>query len=124
MTELDYMQFKVLYRPNGSPRDIQEDWVCRDLKELMNTLKGQGVTKETTQFLYVHYTPANTSDVLELVAWKSDPPSGTTTPVKAAEEKTAKPRIRLKSAPVERTPDPVAVKRPPISSGIYTAYGE
>jgi hypothetical protein len=65
------LKFLVLYKVWNSPKPVREDWVCGSVQELMRHLERDGVTKETVDYLYVHYTVPATGDVMECVAWEN-----------------------------------------------------
>lgn len=117
------MLLSVLYKLPREPKPHRADWIVKDLAELMQRLARDGVTTETVEYLYVHYSPTGTTNVLELVAVDNSTtkaPTGeqpTTSAIilpfqkkeeaKTANKKTAKPRVRLKasadSAPIIRS---------------------
>lgn len=120
------MLLSVLYKLPRERKPCRADWVVKDLKELMDRLARDGVTRESVEYLYVHYSPRGTMDVLELVAVDNSAPgskekkeSSNVIPfpkkeeVKAAVEKTTKPRIRLKGSACAAVPT--------ASSYLYTA---
>lgn len=63
------MKFTVLYKLWNHPRQERGDWICSSLQELMGHLARDGITKETVDFLYVHYYVPQTNEVMEMVAW-------------------------------------------------------
>jgi hypothetical protein len=123
------MLMKVLYKLPSERRPTNMDMVVSSLSELMNFLKREGVTTKSVEYLYVHYSPRGTCDVMELVTvdnrlpgHKPDklPVKAETNVIpfpttdKAKDAKTSKPRVRLKATNVE----PVV---PQISSYLFTA---
>lgn len=118
------MKFTVLYKLWNSPRQERGDWVCSNLPELLMHLSKEGVTRETVDFLYVHYYVPNTNEVMELVAWDNKGNSrGKVVDLNAAREERLKkaddllkkteevvdrknkPRIRLKNKTVVTSPN-------------------
>jgi hypothetical protein len=109
MPEVDIYNFRVMYQMLGAKRQIQENWVCASLHELMQNLKNQGVTKNTVQCLYVHQSQVGvktTGEVMEVVAFEAgaqpqDKVIVTPPPKKETKPKEKKPEIKAVTPPAE-----------------------
>ncbi len=123
-----FYQYKVLYRLKGSnTKQVQEDHVCLDLKELMDSMRKQGVSKDTVDFMYVHQRVVGQRGIdgmAEVVAIdnvlsppKKDAPRGVV--VEITKAKKDKPRIRLPTPP-----DPTSTTAKPkvVECMLYSAY--
>lgn len=108
MKEDFFMMMNVLYKLPNQPKPVRGDWVVGSLKEMMKILEKEGITRDSVEYLYVHYSPRGSTDVMELVAvdnnhGKSSVAKDNVIPfrkkdeAKPAEEKTVKPRVRLKA---------------------------
>ena len=65
------MKFMVLYKLWNHPKPERSDWVAGSVVELLQDLKKEGITKESVDYLYVHYTVPSSQDVVECVAWEN-----------------------------------------------------
>jgi hypothetical protein len=113
MDEAKVMLMKVLYKLPSQNKPTVMDMVVASLSELMGHLAREGVTTKTAEYLYVHYSPRGTCDVVELVTVdnrnagaKTDRATGTNvipfpTQDKVKDAKSSKPRVRLKATNVE-----------------------
>lgn len=118
------MHFKVLWKKEKDSAPKQEDFITADLKELMMTLKSQGVSPNNVEYLYVHYHPRPRGDVMEMVAVDNRGEDKKNKKLveklvensqKKLDSTKSKPRVRLKNPPV------VARKRQLVRQGLYTA---
>lgn len=62
------MKFKVMYKMPGQRSPVVADHVMDDLRDLLKFLARDGVTKESVEYMYVHYTPSGSSSTMELLA--------------------------------------------------------
>lgn len=108
------MAFRVLYKLRSAQKSVTVDHIMDDLKDLMTFLARDGINKDTVEYLYVHYTPANSNETMELVCVDNNTrPVETAAPKKSADiipinrvahirkavERSTKPRISLKELP-------------------------
>ena len=120
----DFYNYKVLYKIKGAPKQIQEDWVSSDLKELMDGLKKQGVSKDTVEFLYVHQSVVGDkglNGVAEVVCIDNGTAAKTASPEKKAAlivpiTRAIKEGKKEKEKTTTEKPKVVA-----ISSGLYSS---
>lgn len=60
--------FRVMYKLPEQRIATTTNLIMDDLQDLLKYLARDGITKESVEFLYVHYTPQNTNDTMELVS--------------------------------------------------------
>jgi hypothetical protein len=127
MSKEQAMLLKVLYKIPSERKQTQLDYCVGSLKEMMKLLEREGVTEQNVEYMYIHYSPRGTTDVIELVAVDNRVPKQreantesnvlpflpTKDRAKAAET-AAKPRVRLKAQAVPTTPC--------VRGSIYAAY--
>jgi len=126
MDEVPIMMMKVLYKLPSDNKPTVMDMVVSSLSELMGFLAKDGITTKSAEYLYVHYSPRGTCDVVELVTVdnrKKGPKAETAvgsniipfpTQDKAKDAKPSKPRVRLKATEIVPTP-------PMVRSSLYSA---
>lgn len=105
MSALDVHNFRVMFQITGMKKSTIENHVAENLGVVMATLKTQGVTKNTVDFLVVHQLLAD-GRVAELVDINNKKKDTTSNVVSIESARTAKkpveekPRVKL-PAPVE-----------------------
>lgn len=96
------MRFRVLYKMPGAAKPVTEDHIMSDLKDLMQYLSRDGVTKDTVEYIYVHYTPQGSNETVECVAVENKKRPSNVIPISAVKHiskgasKKDKPRIKAK----------------------------
>lgn len=106
-SEATMMKLKVLYKL-PKQKQVTQDWVCNDLKELLHALSLDGITKESVEFMYVHYTPVGdpSAEVMEIVSVENRPGVDKAVSNVIKMERKAKPHIKLTAKDVD-PPKPV-----------------
>ena len=122
MNEVSFYKYKVLYKLKGAAKQVQEDWVCANLKELTDILKKQGVTKDSVAFMYVHQSVVGdkVNGVAEVIAIDNQGDNKTPAPVlqsNVIDLSAVRDRERTKPTP----PAPPEVKPVTISSAFYVS---
>lgn len=62
------MKFRVQYKMPDKRHTVTVDHIMDNLKDLLQFLARDGITKDSVEFMYIHYTIPKTNETMEVVA--------------------------------------------------------